>query len=249
MCILLRCSMADSIALTKPAKQFQSKITDLLLNVDSEHIKNNAQNIVSILSLFSEINQVWLLWVYCLILMCCCFYTALFQFWPFSPMILFFPRTPSWRWSCTRRKWLWWTNPLGVWHSAICRFGPNWIRSNSIPTPPSLMTWSGTLRFFERDSVVALGYGKFDFLTCYITNGNEDGHPFVCLRRFIFLNSPNLRHIELKAMPGEIRGHYPRIDVLSYLPRVKKLKFAYLQVIYPHHRYLLQHFCLNSCCT
>ena len=50
--------MSDSAPLAKPEKQFQAKITDLLLNVDSEHIKNNAQNVVCILSLFSEISQV-----------------------------------------------------------------------------------------------------------------------------------------------------------------------------------------------
>ena len=53
---------------------------------------------------------------------------------------------------------------------------------------------------------------------------------FLALSRFIFLNCPCLRHLELKAMPGEMRPYYLHVDVLSYLPHLKRLKFAYLQV-------------------
>jgi len=146
-------SINETTTLSKPEKQFFSKMTDLLLNVDSTNLLTNTRNVVNILSLFSEIRQL--------------------------TMEMYTPEV-----------------------TLVNKPSPDGITFRDLPC--------------------------WEKLECLKINTNTPMSSD--LARFIFLNCPNLRHIELKAMPGEMPQFYLKLDLLAYLPYLKKLKFAYLQL-------------------
>jgi len=145
-------SQGDPAGIAKPERTFQTKISDLLLNIDSTDYNTNTQNIVHILSLFSEIRQL-----------------TMELYTPDMTLI---------------------------------------NKSNGGLSFRDLTFWNK--------------------LECLKINSNTP--MSTDLARFIFLNCPNLRHLELKAMPSELRPYYLQMDILVYLPQLKKLNFAYLQL-------------------